>query len=156
MKAYQVTYSQTCLKENALPNNEWQSQYEIQVNSVQRNSSPMQRVDLVSKLELNPGDEVFLVWAEYSEGDSLGWAKNSGFEALAIFTDIDSAQTFAQTIGLMNDKFLKLAQTEMTDVKWKPAKITCLDGQLLTLDNVPWNQQFANLDVVKFDRFTLK
>ena len=48
--------------------------------------------DIVSDLNIQPGEKVYVVWLEYSIGDSFGWADRGRTESIAIFLEYDDAE----------------------------------------------------------------
>ena len=127
------------------------SYFEQRLLSIHKNIGKHKNPSITSSLNLPLGQEIYLVWGEYSEVTSTGLLVNSGVTPLAIFKDLDSAQTFAQTVGQINDKFQK-----ESDFYWQPVKVTCLDQQIITINNPPWNSDTCKLESVKFDKVILR
>lgn len=48
--------------------------------------------DVVSELDIAPGEEVWVVWLEYSTGDSFGWSDRGGTETIAVFREYSDAE----------------------------------------------------------------
>ena len=54
--------------------------------------------DVTSTLDLPPGTNALVVWAEWSSGDSFGNGTRSGSEAFGIFLDMASARAFKEEL----------------------------------------------------------
>ena len=61
------------------------SNYFKQVFKVDKNNYP----DIVSSLDIKEGEDCFVVWVEWSSGDSFGWGYRSNTEPLAILKTQD-------------------------------------------------------------------
>jgi hypothetical protein len=48
--------------------------------------------DVVTKLPLKPGDEVYVVWVEWDTGDSFGRAECESTETIGVFYDLAAAE----------------------------------------------------------------
>ena len=48
--------------------------------------------DLIALEEYEPGDPVYIVWAEYSQGDSFGWANRGRTEILIALKNLEDAK----------------------------------------------------------------
>lgn len=118
--------------------------------SLHKNIGKVKNPQLSSSLNVPIGDEVYLVWGEYSTMKGLDVEINTGVELLGIFLNLDVAQSFAQTIGKINDKM------EESEFYWKPVKIQALDGQEITINNPAWNNDYTRLESVKFDKIVVK
>ena len=53
--------------------------------------------DITSSLDIKAGEICYIVWAEWSSGDSFGRGDNSSIEALAVFKDLECAKHLAKT-----------------------------------------------------------
>jgi len=130
--------------------------------------------DVVTALDINKGDEVFVVWAEWSTGNSFGRAYNSQAEAVGIFKDETAADDFAKFLEATDDldifrmrsktipeildqlgqnKKLTnfLERIELIVDAGSPDKIiefTALDGQVFTFRYFAWVGYFDSLESV--------
>lgn len=92
--------------------------------------------DVVCPYKLEQGDSAFVVWAEWSTGDSFGRGERNSVEAIAMFKDIKSA------LDLKN-KILVHNQGKEDKYHFK-----CLDGQEIKLGYAAWKGYFETLEDV--------
>lgn len=58
--------------------------------------------DVTSALDVKPGEDVYVVWIEVSEGDSFGWGEYRRTDTLAIFDNIGDAKNLKELIDENN------------------------------------------------------
>jgi hypothetical protein len=92
--------------------------------------------DIVSTIKFNNGDTAYVVWAEYSSGDSFGHGDCSGTEVIAIFETHAPAEELAQFL---------LTVTEYS------FDYTTSDGQVHKSLYAPWNGYFESLNEIHVD-----
>ena len=63
--------------------------------------------DVVTNLDIRPGDDIFVVWAEWSTGDSFGNANCSQTEAFGVFKDYESACVLESFLEFSNNEQIK-------------------------------------------------
>ena len=73
----------------------WSAVYSNSFASIRRTKN---YPDIVSSIDVSVGGECFVVWAEWSSGDSFGTGTCSNVEPLAIFTDEVSAKVFVKIL----------------------------------------------------------
>ena len=142
--------------------------------------------DVVTTLDINKGDEAFVVWAEWSTGNSFGRAHNSNAEAVGIFKDEKAADDFAKFLEATenlemfhfshrsisevvkhlgeNKKLLTFFERmelviDADDKTSNPQKIvefTALDGQVFTFHYFAWVGYFDSLESVNVDKATIQ
>lgn len=100
--------------------------------------------DVVSILDIPTNTQAFVVWVEYSSGDSFGRGDRNNTTIVGIFKDVDSAF------------FLKSALEEDYNRparNWEDRgyKIETADGQLFESVYTPWKGYFESLDSVNVD-----
>lgn len=61
--------------------------------------------DIITTLEIKPGEKCFIVWAEYSTGDSFGHANGGQVSSLAVFKDRDAAVQFQKFFSELGDSY---------------------------------------------------
>ena len=96
--------------------------------------------DITSSLDIKEGELCFVVWAEWSSGDSFGTAHDGNAEALAIFTDVKSAKEFQE----------KVLNSEGYSVNF-----TTPDGQIHDV-LCPWTGYFETLTDIHIEQTILK
>ena len=88
----------------------WSSQYSNYFEDVTKTDT---YPDITSSLDIKEGELCFVVWAEWSSGDSFGRGENSNTEALAIFKDIDSAKMFKKKLRVSQNTARKSLSRQM-------------------------------------------
>ncbi len=87
---YKVDIGQRC--ENEIESNEefgsWERSYS---NWFEKISKTKDVPDVVSDFDIQPGETCYVVWVEYSSGDSFGMAENENVEAVGVFKDKECA-----------------------------------------------------------------
>lgn len=102
--------------------------------------------DVTSTLDIERGEKAFVVWVEYSTGDSFGHSSRSGTEAIAIFKDYVVAKELADAIeGHKPDRDIS-----DWDNKYK-LKLKTSDGQEFDIYTGSWHDYFGGLDEVHVD-----
>ena len=96
--------------------------------------------DITSSLNIKEGELCFVVWAEWSSGDSFGTARDGNTEALAIFTDVQSVKEFQE----------KVLNSEGYSVNF-----TTPDGQIHDV-RCPWAGYFETLTDIHIEQTILK
>ncbi len=110
-----------------------------------KSAKPVKKTDLVdvnSSLDIKSGETAYIVWVEYSTGDSFGCANRGSIEVVGIFQDQDSAQQFKKYLEKSKDK----AELDLTTD----------DGQSFHCNWAPWAGYFEYLDEVYIEETTLK
>lgn len=99
--------------------------------------------DVTSIHDFKIGDVAFLVWAEWSTGDSFGHGTNSSSEAFALLKNAEDAFKLAQALreATGNQKAKKWEDQYRFD--WKSS-----DGQKVSSGFLPWLGYFENLENV--------
>ena len=90
--------------------------------------------NLVSKIKFIPGEPLYVVWAEWSAGDSFGWATSKYSEPYALFRNKKSAEDFK--------KHLKTSKGDITFE---------VEGQHIELFSLPWLGYFEELNSINID-----
>lgn len=102
--------------------------------------------DVTSTLDIERGERVFVVWVEYSNGDSFGHSHRGGTEAVAVFKDYRTAEELKNAIeGHSPDR-----NTSDWENKYK-LKLKTSDGQELDIYTGSWHDYFGGLDEVHID-----
>lgn len=103
--------------------------------------------DLNSELDITPGQEVIVVWLEYSHGDSFGHAYKGGSASVAIFEAdaYEAAKDFAKHIE--SGKY----ERDESDTKYIYQWVyEALDGQKIHFYD-SWSDYFGGLEVVHIE-----
>ena len=99
--------------------------------------------DIISSIKAKSGEKVWVVWVEYSTGDSFGNSHCGSTEAIAIFKDIDAAEELV--------KALENSKRDSDDNFYCETS----DGQIIKIDYTPWTGYFETLEEVHLDRVTM-
>ena len=99
--------------------------------------------DIVASLNIKEGTLCFVVWAEWSSGDSFGSSHNGNAEALAIFVDPESAKQF-------RDKVSKAKEDREYIMEFSTD-----DGQKHSV-RCPWIGYFEDLTDIHIEQTILK
>ena len=114
----------------------WSREYENSFKSIKRYSeNEIKHQVFYSDLNLKPGDEVFVVWAEYSTGDSFGSSSRGSTEVIEIFTSLEEAKDIV-------DHLHKHTEYQFTG--------QTVSGRLMNL-YCPWHGFFEHLDDIHIE-----
>ena len=143
MYGYEVKFERDCV-DSRNPREQYSSWYKEYKNTFQSISRTREAPDVVSSLVLNAGDACFLVWAEYSDGDSFGNSVRSGVEAFGVFRSYMAANELKD--------FLEKVDEE----QWyeKALELLTSDGQEFSI-SIPWADYFSELNEVHVTETTV-
>lgn len=132
---------------------EWESAYTNRFGSIRRLDDHQDNVlpDVTSQLDLKRGDPVYVVWAEWSTGDSFGHSENSESEAFAVFADSYSAEQFS--------KYLQEYTVDEKERWGEPWTVyyEAPDGQKIHHSKIlPWDGFFESLTEVHIDAAVMR
>ena len=139
MFGYKVEINSTCT-ESYRSDEEWGDWSSDNSNYFKQVTKTDAYPDITSSLDIKEGELCFVVWAEWSSGDSFGTAYDGNTEALAIFTDVKSAKEFQE----------KVLNSEEYSVKF-----TTPDGQVHNV-RCPWTGYFEELTEIHIEQTVLK
>lgn len=141
MFGYSVEIDSVCTKyeREDLEWGSWESEYSNYFKQVIK-SAVNDYPDITSSIDIKEGEDCFVVWAEWSSGDSFGWGCQSNTEPLAIFKDTESAQHF---------------KTHCEKAKDYTVKLTTPDGQKFEIF-AGWVGYFESLDEIHVEQTTIK
>ena len=94
--------------------------------------------DVTSLHDFKSGDVAYLVWVEYSTGDSFGSGHRNGTEVIALLKNGADATALEKAIFISGDKF-----------SW-----TSSEGQVIEYGFAPWRGYFENLEDVHIETVT--
>jgi hypothetical protein len=69
---------------------DWSESYINTFKKIYKRTAPGSP-DIISMHDFAQGEEVYVVWVEYSKGDSFGWADRGGIEAVTVVKDYFTA-----------------------------------------------------------------
>ena len=116
----------------------WSSQYSNYFEDVTKTDT---YPDITSSLDIKEGELCFVVWAEWSSGDSFGHGVNSNTEALAIFKDPESAKMFKKEVESITE--------------YSRESFVTPDGQEHDI-YCPWTGYFEELTEIHIEQTILK
>lgn len=140
MFGYKVEINQTCT-DSYRSDEEWGDWSSSHSNYFEKVTKTEYYPDITSSLDIKEGELCFVVWAEWSNGDSFGRAYNGSVEALAIFKDPESAKLF------------KKEAESITGYSGK--KFVTPDGQEYNI-YCPWTGYFEELTEIHIEQTVLK
>jgi hypothetical protein len=98
---------------------EWHESYKNKLKSIKFVN---QQPDIVTSLDIQSGDRLYVVWIEYSTGDSFGYSYCGQTEGLGVFLDEKIADRFSEFIEETKDieelfrcNRTKISLTELRD-----------------------------------------
>ena len=97
--------------------------------------------DIVSSLDIKAGHPCFVVWAEWSSGDSFGQSINGRTEALAIFETLEAANEFETKLIKPDGGYLTKFSTQDN----QQHEVRC-----------PWTGYFEDLTDIHIEQAVLK
>lgn len=106
--------------------------------------------DLVVGADVGVGDKVYIVWVEYTTGDSFG-SDSGNIEMIGAFVDVDRANKCAQSCK----DFGEDDSAGYMDLDRYSLKVELDNGQTYSV-HVPWTGYFEHLDQVHVTPKTIK
>ena len=100
--------------------------------------------DVNSIHNVSPGYTAFVVWVEWTSGDSFGSGTGISTEVIGLFESLESAQFLKHALQEHNKKYDRTGY-ERESVKYH---ITTPDGQLFESEWAPWLGYFESFDAV--------
>lgn len=136
---YKVDFShvQKSYKREKQKYGSWSAVYENKLNGISRND---QYPDITSTLDIQAGDDVYVVWCEWNSGDSFGNGQCAGYEAVGVFKDQKAAIEFAQWIDRQDRDSDSVSLYEEKKKVFKAC-----DGQVFEFGYMPWTGYFERL-----------
>lgn len=138
---YAVEVHQTCTHSeySSEPYGDWSESYDNRLDSVARKGA--EYPDVTSIHDIAEGEDAWVVWVEWSAGDSFGWATRSATDVIGIFRkqDYHAAEELAEQI-----------QNKKKDSNFSYEFHTS-DGQTFT-GCASWIGYFDSLENVNIDR----
>lgn len=139
---YAVEVHKTCThnEHSSEPYGEWKESYDNRLDSVARKSK--EYPDVTSIHDIPEGEDAWVVWIEWSSGDSFGWADYGCTDVIGIFRkqDYHAAEELAEQIRTKTKKDGGFAYQFHTS-----------DGQTFT-GCASWIGYFDSLENVNIDR----
>lgn len=108
--------------------------------------------DVASIHDLQSGDRAFVVWVEWSTGDSFGHGDRSCTEVLGLFKSYEDAEVLKDTIEASSNKYDRRGYENDGVAYW----VKTPDGQIFTSGWAPWLGYFESLDSVHIDRVEVR
>lgn len=147
---YKVDIGQRC--ENEIEADEefgsWERSYS---NWFEKISKTKGVPDVVSDFDIQPGETCYVVWVEYSSGDSFGTAENENVEAVGVFKDKECARQLEKAIEEQNRKGFTSNFSSDNKFYFKTS-----DGQEFEYGFCPWYGYFEVLENVYVEECEMK
>ena len=142
---YKVDIGQRC--ENVIePDEEYGSWERTFSNWFEKISKTKDVPDAVCDFDIQTGQTCYVVWVEYSSGDSFGMAENEGVEVVGVFKDKACAKELEKAIEEHNRKYLRSEFEQGTS--WFDKNkfyFKTSDGQEFQYGFCPWYGYFESL-----------
>ena len=132
MYGYKVIIDQHCDDSYQSPEQwgEWHSSHTNTFSSISKDNS--EYPDVVSTEDIKDGQNCFVIWAEWSSGDSFGHGDRSNVEALAVFSQSKDAFDMKNALKKPMDGY--------------SYDFTASTGQNFHSDFAGWSGYFESLD----------
>lgn len=107
--------------------------------------------DVTSPHEFKDGEVGYLVWVEYSTGDSFGRSDRGRVESVALFKNVEDAMALKAAMDKHKWNIYWGTKEEVKDFSF-----TASDGQVIEYKNnyAPWTGYFESLNDVNVSQFT--
>ena len=145
MQGFKCDIEQECISSKRAKKEygNWSAEYSNKLNSI---TIVDNHPDIVAPLNVKDGDQVYVIWCEWHEGDSFGRALNGGYEAVGVFKDSESAAQLARWLDKLHKDY-----TRDSSVTSKPRKLVTNDGQEFKFESyAPWEGYFEHLNEIHF------
>ena len=103
--------------------------------------------ELLKEVERLKKSEAFVVWVEWSTGDSFGHGERCRTEVLGLFKSYDDAEVLKDAIEASSNKYDRRGYENDGAAYW----VKTPDGQIFTSGWAPWLGYFESLDSVCID-----
>lgn len=142
MFGYKLDIEHICTenKESDEPYGDWYRDYSNDFKEIRKEST---YPEISSSLDILPGTIVYVVWAEWSTGDSFGHSENSESEGMGVFLDTKSAIEFKE--------FLESNSSSNYNFKEDTKNFVSSDGQEFKFRNFPWSGYFESLSAIHLE-----
>lgn len=128
---------------------DWGEEYDNSLASI--SLGDFEYPDVLSSLDFSKTAEVYVVWVEYSYGDSFGRADGAGTEVVGVFKDADSAYELEKAIE--NDRPDSRGWDDENKYR---LHVQTSDGQVFNFYTGSWHDYFGGLDHVHVDKKVLQ
>lgn len=143
---YGVEIRQTCVHSERSPEQygDWSEAYDNRLSDIARKGA--EYPDVVCDFDIPVGEDAWVVWIEWSSGDSFGWGDNAYTDVMGIFRkqDYDSAESLKRQI-----------ENHGADEKYNFSyKFETPDGQKFE-GHASWKGYFERLSNVHIEKVTV-
>jgi hypothetical protein len=147
---YNVNIEQNCTfrEESEEEWGEWNAQYNNKLIDVNKSNKDSQ-FEVLSDFDFKVGGAAYLVWLEYSSGDSFGQSYCGGVEAIGLFKNKKCAEELENFIKKDYEDSKKVFGTNMLNY-------TTSDGQNFDyIYTYPWKDYFGGLENVYVEKIKI-
>lgn len=145
---YSVNINQS-LESEQLAEEEYGSWEDCYSNQFEKISKAKEIPDVVSDFDIQKGEKCWVVWVEYSSGDSFGMSENCSTEVCGVFRDKKCAQELERAIKEQNRVYSQ-GEFEFGE-SWEDQNkfyFKTSDGQEFQYGFCPWYGYFEVLENV--------
>lgn len=129
----------------------WSVSYDNTFQHIRKKKGNEEYPDIVSSIDFAPGDQVYVVWLEYSTGDSFGHSYRGRVEPIAVFNNYKDAESLKKLIEKPEFKENDLDK----GIYIQLITFESLDGQTLDIGASPWTGYFETLEEVHIEPTTM-
>jgi hypothetical protein len=151
---YDVTIEKSCehSERSDEPYGPWSASYTNLISDYITTAENWPGVTSIHKLE--PGDIAYVVWVEWSAGDSFGWGERSYTEVIGLFTDESVAYELQRALYSHYKTYMDIDSGKVKSKVKRPEAydITTSDGQNFKHGYASWCGYFERLDEVSVSR----
>jgi len=150
MYGYKVEFSTACLwsEHSGEQYGDWHETWSNALIGIRKRTDPDKGYpDVVSEHDYPVGSDVYIVWCDYDEGDSFGWATSRGCEVAAITASSAVAEELAE--------WIRLRENHSYDDNVYNRKFTASTGEVFEVETGPWSGYFDVLNTVNVDCRTI-
>lgn len=137
------------------PTDDWNESYTNTIDNVAEKvfETPSGRVSIASELDLPSGADAFVVWAEWTYGDSFGYASRGSAEVFGIFEHEYCANELANYLRSRDFNCGMFHRHEENEAR---CDFQTSDGQRFDNLYFPWLGYFEELDDVHIQPVRIK
>ncbi len=128
----------------------WSESYDNSFREVHKSNKTTDYPEVVQEVDIPEGTECWVVWLEYSIGDSFGWADRGRVQGIAVFTNYEDANNLTHLLKAKTEYEFTNPNQTWTDVNQVVYETTY--GEVLKIYTGDWTGYFERLEDVYIER----